>query len=331
MIKQRGLALIMVLMIFAIASVIAIAMVERQNTDRQRSATMFTVQQARQYVIGGEDAVKTGLYLSWQQDKEKVHLYQEWAKERRFPLQPGMIYLRITDAQGRFNLNTLAPNANNRARQLLRFTHLLNLLGIDPVIAQQTANWMNPEGQADDLYQGKEPPYRAAYQGCQHSSELMLVDGMNWVIYQRLEPYIACLPISVMLNINTASPLVLASLSDALTLAQGESIAQARGEKGFSSVDEFLALPEIKPLTEQDPNKKDQIRFEAGDFSVKSDYFEAFIRADLNERIASSETLIYRDSGSGAMMTVYRDFSRREARQVPRVAGQASPTPNSEE
>lgn len=331
---QSGLALITVLMIFAIASLLAISMVERQSTDMQRSSTMFTVQQARQFVLGAEDAVKTGLYLSWQQDKEKDHLFEEWAKERRFPLQPGMVYIRINDAQGRFNLNTLSPQANNHVRQRQRFINLLNLIGADPVLAQSLSNWMNPESQADDLYQGRELPHRAAYQTCKHTSEILPIEGMTLEIYQKLEPYIVCLPITAALNVNTASALVIAALDSELSLAQAENITKLRGDKGFANVDEFMKLPDIEPLTKISDNNSDdekrnnspntRTRFEAGDFSVKSDYFEAFIRVDLNQRIASSEVLIHRDGGSGELTTLYRDFSRREARLVPKIDTGAS-------
>lgn len=346
--RQSGLALIMVLMVFAIASVLAIAMVERQAIDLQRSSTMFTVQQAKAFVIGAEDAVKTGLYLAWTLDKEHDHLHEEWAKERRFPLQPGMVYIRITDAQGRFNLNTLSPQANNRNRQRQRFVNLLDLLDLDTALADKIVNWMNPESQADDLYQSKDPSYRAAYQGCKHTSEILPVEGVSMAIYQRLEPFIACLPITATLNVNTASPVVLASLDSSLTLAQAENIANARGEKGFASVDDFLKLPDIEPLTKVEETateaegdarssswrrsnrersgrrQNSKIRFEAGDFSVKSDYFETFIRVDLNERIASSEVLIHRDALSGQLTTLYRDFSRREARLIPKIESSAS-------
>ena len=327
--SQQGLALITVLMIFAIASVLAIAMVERQSLDMQRSSTLFTVQQAREFVLGAEEAVKTGLYLSWKQEKKTDHLQQEWAKERRFPLQPGTVYIRIQDAQGRFNLNTLSSKANNHARQQQRFINLLNLLGADPAIAQATTQWLSPDSQVDTLYQNYEPPYRAAYQNCQHTSELMLVQGMTLALYQRLEPYIACLPITASLNINTASAMVLAALSSELTLAQANAIIQQRGNQGFSEVDDFMQLPEIKPLTKQDETNKEsarhndsnkaRTRFEAGDFSVKSSYFEAFIRVDLNQCMASSEVLIHRDAATGQMNTLYRDFSRREARSAPKL------------
>lgn len=317
--KQQGLALILVLMIFAITSVLAIAMVERQSSDMQRSTTMLTIQQARAYTLAAEDAVKTGLFLSWQKNKETVHDKEDWAQERRFPLSPGMAYIRIRDAQGRFNLNTLSPLSANKQKQQQRFTNLLNLLGIDPIISINVSNWMNKESQADDLYQRKEPAYRAAYQSCKHTSELLLVDGMDLDIYAQLEPYIACLPITAALNVNTASPMVLAALDATLTLNDGQAMAAARGDKGFATLDDFWALVEVEPFVRIDENKTDFEPWVQTDFSVNSEYFEAFIRVDLAERIASSEVLIKRSTGSGELTTLYRDYSRREARSEPQT------------
>lgn len=315
--QQQGLALILVLMIFAITSVLAIAMVERQSTDMQRSSNMLTVQQARAYTLAAEDAVKTGLFLSWQKNKETVHNQEDWAQERRFPLSPGMAYIRIRDAQGRFNLNTLSPQAANHLRQQQRFTNLLNLLAIDPIISVNLSNWMNKASQVDDFYQRKELPYRAAYQTCKHSSELLLVDGMDLDTYAQLEPYIACLPITASLNVNTASPMVLAALDASLTLNQGEAMAAARGDNGFATLDEFWSLAEVQPFVQVDENKKEEELWSQTDFGVNSEYFEAFIRVDLAERMASSEVLIKREAGNGALTTLYRDFSRREARLEP--------------
>lgn len=312
--KEQGMALISVLMIFAIVSVLAIAMVERQANDTQRSATLLAMTQANAYAQGAEDAVKTGLYLAWQKNKDSTHNKEEWAQDRRFPLQPGMAFIRIRDAQGLFNLNTLSRAASNRDRQSARFANLLNLLGLDPNMGAQVVKWMDETSQADDLYQNKKTPYRAAYQGCKHSSEILSVDGMSLDAYARLEPFISCLPITAALNVNTAPPVVLASLDSSLTLAQGEAIAAARGDKGFSKIEDFWTLAEVRPFTEASGEDKNKARWEQGDFSVKSEFFMAFIRIDLAERIATSEVLLKRDAGSGALSTLWRDFSRREAR-----------------
>ena len=319
--RQHGLALITVLMIFAIVSVLGISMVERQAADIQRSGTLLAVQQANAFVIGAEQAVKTGLYLDWNNDKERDHALEEWATDRRFPLSPGTVFIRIRDAQGRFNLNTLSKGAANRDRQYQRFVNLLNLLALDPALAERLLGWLDDTSQEDTRYQSQPPPYRAAYQSCRHTSEILLLEGMTLESYRRLEPYIACLPLTAALNVNTASAAVLAALDASLTLADGDSIVAARGDKGFASLDEFWGVSQVTPFTREEdasvPAAERKPRWEQTDFSVKSEYFEAFIRVDLYQRIATSEVLIRRDQGSGKMTTLYRDYSRREARPDP--------------
>lgn len=324
-VRQRGLALITVLLIFAIVSMLAVAMIDRQSTDVQRSGNMLALQQARSYVFGAEQAVKTGLYLDWKNDKEIDHRYEEWAQERTFPLSPGLARISIADAMGRFNLNGLSAPASNKTTQKIRFTNLLNRLGLDVALADTLARWMDETSQDDDRYQGMEPPYKAAYQGCKHTSELLLLEGMDMISFRKLEPYVACLPITAQLNVNTASAMVLASLDAGLSLADGEAIVSARGDKGFKTVDDFWALSQVEPFTKTNDNPateqpdapQTRVRWDKTDFSVKSEYFETFIRIELGDRIATAEMLIKRDNSDGRMTTLYRDYSRREARREP--------------
>ncbi|ASP39810.1 hypothetical protein CHH28_14515 [Bacterioplanes sanyensis] len=322
--QQRGVALLMVLMVFAFVSLLATAMIDRESTDIQRASTLFDIQRARAYAEGAEDAVRTGLFLDWNQERSVDHLNEEWAQERVLPLDPdpGRVLLKIADAQGRFNLNGLLPTASSADVQARRFRNLLNQLGLDPMIATHWQRWLNKDSQADELYLGREQhPYRASYRACSHSSELMLIEGVTRAAYQRLEPYIACLPITVTLNVNTASALVLAALDERMTLADGQALAGERGEKGFASVDDFWNSSIISRYTQQlnDSERKDggdatATRWDRAAFDVKSEYFEMFARVEFAGRIATLEALLQRNHSDGSLTTLYRDFSRREAR-----------------
>lgn len=333
--RQSGLALIMVLLIFAVVSVLAVHIIDRQSVNIQRSATMFTLQQSRAYTYAAEQAVRAGLYLDWNANKEKDHANEEWTKPRTFPLEPGKIYIKISDAQGRFNLNSLSAAAANKTEQTQRFSNLLKLLGLDVQLATATAKWMDKESQVDDIYESLEPPYRAAYQGCKHVSELLLVEGVDMEAYQALLPYISCLPATAQLNVNTASAVVLASLDSGLTLQDGQSLVSARGDDGFSSVDDFWNQSILERYTQPQSNNNNsgangatngsgnnnQPKWQKGDFSILSEYFEMFARVDLNERYATSEALIRRDKADARMTTLYRDYSRREEKPGPVVPG----------
>jgi general secretion pathway protein K len=294
------MALLLVLLIFAMAGTLATSMLSRQSSDVQRSINRFATQQARADVD---------------------HLEEEWATERTFPMEDGTIYVRIQDAQGLFNLNWLSPAANNHKVWQQRFTNLLNELGLDVQFSATLAAWFNVDSGVDNLYFAMQPPYGPAYQPCKQISELLLLDGLSPDVYRVLEPYVACLPVNSQLNVNTAPELVLASLDSDFSLADAQAAVASRGDSGFDSAQAFLDLDEVKPAAEDKP---DSPGWDLNDFTVKSEFFEVFSRVNLGpaqEWLATNEFLLYRDNSDGTMRVRYRNYSRREARPLPSVPG----------
>lgn len=317
--KQKGLALMTVLLVFAIVSVLAIQMINRQSSDVERTGNMLALQQARAYAFGVEAAARSGLFLDWKSNKNVDHLQEKWNKPVVLPLEPGTASIRIYDPQGRFNLNSLAPTASHYRLQKKRFEKLLNLLGLKVEYANLWARWLNKASQEDDRYLSLQPPYKAAYQTCQHSSELMLIEGLGDKEFRLLEPYVTCLPKDTALNVNTASDYVLASLSPAYSLGDGKSMIASRGKKGFANVDEFWQLnvvqQEVKKGASTTGAQSGQAflnKWEKSDFSVYTQYFEVFAKIQFADRIATAESLIKRQHNDGKMYTLRRDYSRRE-------------------
>lgn len=151
----------------------------------------------------------------------------------------------------------------------------------------------------------------------------MLITDLDLESYQKLEPYITCLPASAQLNVNTASAMVLASLDSEFSLADAQQVVAARGEEGFASVDDFWNLSQVEKFTREvsggDPDDENApaSAWAKTDFSVATEYFGMFARIDIDERIATVEAGIMRARDTGMMTTYYRDFSRREARSIP--------------
>ena len=315
------MVLLMVLLIFSVVAILATSMIERQAIDIERSQTLFTQQQARLYALGAESATRTGLFMDWEADSGIDHAAEEWNVERTFPLDPGVITIRIQDAQGRFNLNSLLPGGNATVYEQ-RFRNLLSLLGLEVNIASDWAKWLNQESNVDSKYLSMDPGYRPAYQACSHSSELMLIEGVDLDVYAKLEPFITCLPAAVQLNVNTAPDFVLAALDSRLTLTDAEQIIAGRGGEGYGSVQDFLGSAPISNLRTESPTDDGTGRPDAvtplveTDFSVTTEYFEMFARIDLNGRIGTVEALIRRNIADGKMDTIRRDFSRRAAREA---------------
>jgi len=312
------MVLLMVLLIFSVVAVLATSMIERQSIDIERAQTLFTQQQARLYALGAESATRAGLFMDWEADSSIDHAAEEWTVERTFPLDPGVITIRIQDAQGRLNLNGLLPGGTASIHEQ-RFRNLLSLLGLDVTIAQKWRRWLDKESNVDSQYLSQEPAYRPAYQACSHSSELMLIEGVDLTAYVKLEPYITCLPASVQLNVNTATDFVLAALDSRLTLTDAAQIIAGRGTEGYKTVEDFLGSAPITNLRTpgadgQEPEST-ATPMVATDFSVTTEYFEMFSRIDLNGRIGTVEALIRRNKADGSMTTIRRDFSRRAPRE----------------
>jgi general secretion pathway protein K len=85
------------------------------------------------------------------------------------------------------------------------------------------------------------------------ASELMAIKGFDRDIYRRLAPYITVLPVGTKLNVNTASDVVLASLSDMIDISTADSLIEQRGDGAFLNIDmTFEGLVEPDMLREID-------------------------------------------------------------------------------
>ncbi|TKB46682.1 type II secretion system minor pseudopilin GspK [Thalassotalea mangrovi] len=106
--NQRGVALVIVLMVIALTTILATQMSSSLIFQQQRNENLESNQQAYWYAMGAEAFAKSVLYQDFQDDKNVTHLGQRWAiGETRFPVDLGEISGEIKDAQACLNLNAL--------------------------------------------------------------------------------------------------------------------------------------------------------------------------------------------------------------------------------
>jgi general secretion pathway protein K len=190
------------------------------------------------------------------------HLSEQWATELPpLPVDGGTIVGRLEDLQGRFNLNNLIGN-DGKESQLARqqFERLLSRLEIDPGLAGAVVDWLDadtdlrfPTGGEDVVYSGEDPPYRTANSLITSPSELMAIAGFDRESYQRLAPYVTVLPRGTKLNVNTASDLVLSSLSNDIDISTAEALVDERAGAEFVDIDaSFSGLVDPDVLQEID-------------------------------------------------------------------------------
>lgn len=256
--RQRGVALITVLLVVAIVTVVCAGMIARQQLSIRNSANQLVVRQAWHYALGGEALavaiLERDLKESDADPRRPVdHLLEAWARPLPvFPIEQGEIGVQIEDLGGRFNLNSLVMDGKVNRLAVERFARLLLRLQIEQPYAERLVDWLDADqetvsefGAEDNQYLLLQPPYRTAGRELQDVSELRLLLGMSEDDYRLLLPYIAALPAGVPLNVNTASPLVLSSLADGLDPVAARAVIASRGKDGYADLRAFLDQPAL--------------------------------------------------------------------------------------
>jgi len=241
-IRQRGVALITAVLVVAIAAVIATSMMSRQNFDTQRTANVIHRDQAIAYALGSE--YWAGVELNKDAKQNNIdHLQEIWAYDLPpLPIDGGYINGKLEDLQGRFNLNSVLDPL-----QAERFARLCRAINVEPDFIPALQDWIDDDtevredGAEDEGYTLLDPPYRAANRPLAETSELLLVRGVSVQDYNTLAFFVTALPGNATINVNTASPLLLQSLTGDVALAEVERIIAVRSAKPYEDIDEFVA------------------------------------------------------------------------------------------
>jgi general secretion pathway protein K len=243
--RQRGVALIVALLVVALAVVLIAGLIDRGELSAARARNGLRAAQAQAYAQGLEAYAARVLLLAQQAGGSDAN-DSAWA----VPLPPtpvpgGSIVASMRDRNGCFNLNNLLDaNGGGAATWQHRFTRLLRLLKLDENLGAAVVAWMSPEPAPEDAtYLQADPPYRAAKRGFVHVSELRLVKGVDADVYARLAPEVCALPRGTKININTASVAVLMALSDNLD----EAAARALWRDGHANNASIAALTQNLP------------------------------------------------------------------------------------
>lgn len=312
--RQRGVALIMVLLAMALVVMLATGMTQQQSVRVFRAGHYLAQQQGQSIALGAEAFARQILHRDFEQDKEDNlmvdSLDEFWAANSAvLPLDAnGVVEIQIDDLGGRINLNELV-SANGQVNPLVRdqVTRLLVALDISEISVDALIDWIDPNDQTvsafgaeDGQYLMADPGFRAANQPFVSVTELRLIEGMTEEVYRRLKPHVAALPVNgVGINVNTATMPVLRSLHEELTQAQAESILEKRQEERFENIQDFLALPEFSGLG-----------LKSSGLGVQTRFFEVVSRITYDDRVANLVSMVFR-SPEGELYTVHRDTGQK--------------------
>ena len=106
--RQRGVAMLVVMLILAIMMVVAANISTRFQLQLTRTANLALLEQTKWYAMGSEQLVTKVLQQDIKDSQERIHLAQYWASSQQvFPVDGGTIKGVIRDAQGCFNVNSV--------------------------------------------------------------------------------------------------------------------------------------------------------------------------------------------------------------------------------
>ena len=302
--RQQGVALITALLVTAIATIAATAMMARQQLDIRRSGNIYAADQAWLLAQGLENwAVQ--IMQQDLNDNQIDHLGEDWATVLPpIGVEGGVVSGAISDLQGRFNLNNLVDDEGVASQtEIDRLKHLFDVLDLDSNKVQAIVDWIDkdqettfPDGAEDNVYLGREVAYRTANRRMSSPSELLLVEGISFEDYQTLRPYVCALPKPTPININTAPAAVLQIVIPGLEAGDAEQLISEREDKPFDSIENFRNDSLVKPHLSGNDNNQNNM---TDGLSVSSQFFLLTAAAGYDRATVQMASVIARD-GQGA-------------------------------
>jgi len=315
--KQRGIALLTVLLILAVMVIIASNMSSRLQLELRRTSNLITHQQALWYVYGAEALVEKGLKQSLKDD-DTINLDQYWAVEGMiYPVENGQIGGQVFDMQACFNVNAVTgEDTEGQAPLAVRqFRDLLEQLELDAYEAEQLSDalrdWIDSDsnvvssyGVEDAYYESLDYAYQAGNQGLLNISELRAIKGFNPVLYRKIRPYLCALPTATLkINVNTIAvdkAEILAGLfTGKLSVDVAKTILEQRPNGGWETTADFWALAALESI--------EMSAAEKAAVDIKSSYFVALLQAEFDTATIKVES-VFKAESKDSVYVIRRQF-----------------------
>ena len=251
--KQRGVALLLAVMVVAVATIIGVEIWHANQLDVARVANQRQALQAEYYARGLALWAADVLREDFERDGAFDTSADAWNQPvAGIAVPEGQLGGRLSDLSGKFNLNNLlTADGSENPEQVAYFRRLLRRLQLDDSLADKLLDWMDkdrqprPQGAEDFTYLARKPAYYSASSPLFHVAELRLVDGIDDSTYATLVKHVTALPTHrAKINLNTASVPVLLALDDSLTPRQAIVLHQ-QGRAAYHSLQEFLQHPAL--------------------------------------------------------------------------------------
>ncbi|WP_312331321.1 type II secretion system minor pseudopilin GspK [Acinetobacter variabilis] len=288
--QQKGIALITILVMVALATILAATIAKRQAATAESTAYLMRQNQSLMYAKSAEAFFSELLVDDAENAAEVDHLNETWAQPMpAFPVEDGYVSGILQDESGKFNLNSLITaegTVNENAKAW--FELILKRAGLPEQLSEAVIDWQDedempsgPMGAESNYYQGLPNGSLPPNVKFHSVEELKLVRGFEENKYKLMEPYLSAVPLEdSTVNINTASAFLLASMDEKLDVNAVQQLLDRRQAnlEYFSNVADLWTL---EPFAQVDAAKHNLFNNLLG---VQSNHFKARIEVMLSER-----------------------------------------------
>jgi len=278
---RKGVALILVLVVIVLMVGLVVEFSYNMKVDVTLAANQRDELKAYLIALSGAELAKL---ILMEDDPSYDALDEEWAHFQEMPGtisegDEGLFRGMIFDEAALFPINALIGDDGKvdeaRLRQLER---LFDLLGIDPQLIDAILDWLDPDdaprpfGAEDPYYQGLSSPYPCKDGPFITPEELILVEGMKRELLYGEEGraglinYLSTFS-DGKINVNTAPPIILQTLSDGIDEVIADTIVSYREREPFLSPEDLQRVPGITHEVYEEI--KDYITTKSSVFSIR--------------------------------------------------------------
>ena len=306
--QQRGAALIIVLLLFAVLVALSVEVLYRQDHFRTRTSNLLGWDQRYQHAIAAETLAIQALIDDLEDDQDNNELiddciHEEWAITLPpSPVENVFLSASVQDLQARFNLNSLVSENNGEyilnppmrqaLEQLLAAT--LPEPSVASALSMEMADWIDSNNLVDEANGAEDAEYRDRRTPnipIPHESEMRALRSFT-LAQTGAEPFwgfYTALPEMTPVNVNTAPEPVLDALFQfGPGNAASRAIIEQREQAAFADIGEVLALAPLASLSQDDRDRLTNI------LDVRSSFFQVMIDVRSEEGISRLVTRIRR-------------------------------------
>lgn len=317
--SQRGAALIIVLLLTATLSFIALALVSAMSLSARRTSGAALRGEVLWRAVSAETiaavAISEALRQTGQGGPTLSLDHPLFSQQLSIPFADGGGAIIFTDATRCFNVNSLTAPGGDRDEALSPVRELIEVLkaaglseGEAANIAAVAKDWVDENdiqeigGAEDGFYTSLPTPYRTGRTELASVTELRAMQGVTDEIFAAVSPHLCAHPNTTPSKINvnalrpTDAPLLTGLTGGVLDVATAEDLVSSRPPGGWASADQFWASPALQ---------NDDIDRQAlsSRTAVSSAYIEALAGATVNE-IDMNVRLFFSTDESGANVSL---------------------------